>query len=578
MMQYAFLLIRLLCLALSLCGYLLWLRKDIRMELALGLLLSGIGSMMFLAGIAHILQETAWLVFAGGLWLLFQACRKNKDSLGSLLKDFCRPGIVLFAALSVFFLYLFFENKFIHYDDFSHWGVAAKVISQKDMFPNSANANVTFTSYPLGSSAFIYFITEIAGSAAEWLQMWAQAVLMAGMLTSLFAFGNGVVCVLTAVAGTGMLLCGNTPLINLLVDTLLPVVTVAAMAFCIFYREELPEKIWYVIPYGVFLVSIKNSGILFAVLLLAYVFLAVPVTRENRNKLLAVVLAPLATIFFWNKHVEQLFDNGTTSKHAMRLDNFSQILAEKTPEDLLLILKAFADETAAYLEPVLYLCLLGMLLLVFRKWVLKKECRELVGLLLFAAVSYAAFLLGLLGMYIFSMPLDEALMMAGYGRYHQTIVVFAAGILLMAALREIPQCRVSKAGSLGSLVLAAVVLMLVKTAVGPNISYLVRRNMDHTDRAHFDRLISDYEIPAGDSYLILADEAQAKESYLVYMSYYLLAPEKVALETASSARNLEENRFNYVIMFTDTEENREYLQTQFGLTEEFGYIAGKPLQ
>ena len=31
MMQYAFLLIRLLCLALSLCGYLLWLRKDIRM-------------------------------------------------------------------------------------------------------------------------------------------------------------------------------------------------------------------------------------------------------------------------------------------------------------------------------------------------------------------------------------------------------------------------------------------------------------------------------------------------------------------------------------------------------------------
>jgi len=577
-LHYGMILVRLLCLALCLCGYLLYLQKSIRIELALGVLFAGIGSLMFAAGIFHILRETAWLIFAGGIWFLLQACRKEDRFFRSLFKDICTPGMVVFLLWAVFFLVLLFRSEFTHYDNFSHWGVAAKVVCEKDMFPNTANTNVTFTSYPLGSASFIYFITEIVGTAPEWLQMWAQAILMAGMLTGLFAFGSGLICGLTAAAGTMMLLCGNTPLVDLLVDTLLPVVAMGAMAFCIYYRMELAEKIWFVIPYTVFLMSSKNSGILFVAVLLLYVLTAIPRNRDNGRKILILCLSPVVSLFFWNRHVEQVFDDGTVSKHAMRVDNFQQVLAEKTPEDLQMILEAFRNETAARLGMLFFLCLLAVLLLGYRKFILKKNCRELCGLLLFTGFSYVLYLLGLLGMYIFSMPIEEALMMAGYWRYYQTIVIFVAGMMLIAGIRELRDSRGKKFGFLCTVVLGAILLIQVKNVVQPNFNYFTRQDLENTDRAHFDRLISDYGLWPGDSYLILFDEEQVDGGYLYYMAHYLLAPEDVAVVTMDSIKTLDENRFNFAILFSDTEANRQYMQNQLGLSEEVGYIAGKPLR
>ena len=58
----------------------------------------------------------------------------------------------------------------------------------------------------------------------------------------------------------------------------------------------------------------------------------------------------------------------------------------------------------------------------------------------------------------------------------------------------------------------------------------------------------------------------------------LLDPEEVVIaDVPYVMEELDENEFNFVIMFEDTEINREYLKTQFGITEEVGYIAGKPL-
>ena len=67
-LQHGLLLIRICLLAISLGGYLLHLRKKIRIELAVGVLFAGIGSAMFIAGILHILKEAAWLIFLAGLY------------------------------------------------------------------------------------------------------------------------------------------------------------------------------------------------------------------------------------------------------------------------------------------------------------------------------------------------------------------------------------------------------------------------------------------------------------------------------------------------------------------------------
>lgn len=580
-LHYGMLAVRLGILFLSALGWLGYLQKKMRVELALGVLLTGIGSLMFVAGIFHIMKEAAWLVFFSGLWLLVREIRSvpaGKNGIRVFLTGICTSGMAAFAVFAVLFMLLLFRSEFTHYDNFSHWGVVAQVINRKDMFPNQSDTNVTFTSYPLGSAAFIYYITEIVGTAPEWLQMWAQAVLMAGILASVFVFGRGLVCFFTATASIVVLLAGNTPFVDLLVDTLLPVTAVGAMAFCIYYKDELADKVWFLIPYVIFLVSVKNSGMLFGVMILVYGIAVIPKNRENANKIVALVLAPLLTTFFWNRHVEQLFDDGAVSKHAMRMDNFRQILADKTTDDLVAILEAFWQKTLASKEILVYLVLISCVVLLFRKIILRKDCRK-AGMILLVTVSFCvAFQLGILGMYILTMPIEEALMMAGYERYHQTAVVFAAGMVLITVLQELEACRPQRYGMFFSVILAVISLQLTVLAVNPNFGYYTRQSLENTERAKYDRLIEDYGLWPEDKYLVLVSEERDDAGYLYWLTSYLLDPEKFLIADLSYVKKeLEENDFNFVIMFEDTEINREYLVTQFGISEEVGYIAGKPL-
>jgi len=578
--HYGLTLIRLCLLAISLGGYLLCLRKRIRIELAVGVLFAGIGSAMFAAGILHILKETAWLLFAWGLYLSFQeakAWRGNKCFHTLRGSDNAAFTLIYLVLAAIFFFVLLFRSKFTHYDNFSHWGVAAKLVSQKDMFPNTSDTNLTFYSYPLGSAAFIYYFTEILGTAPEWLQMWAQAMLMVGMLAGLFVFGKGVVCLGAACAGIVILLCGNTDFVDLLVDTLMPVTAIGAMAFCIYYKGDLNNQLLFVIPYVIFLAAMKNSGILFAVLTLGYALISIPRTKENLKKWLIAAASPAVITFFWNRHVEQIFEGGTLSKHAMHMGNFRQVLARKTPDDLMNITKAFGRSVAQNAIAVLYLFLTWLFLFLVFRIVLKKDCRMLRGILLFAGVSYFLYQFGLFGMYILTMPVSEALVMAGFERYHQTILIFVAGMVLIAVLQELHDSGDGEIHFLKNIALTGCVLVGITTALQPNFWYYTRQSLENSDREKYDRLISDYELEERNAYLILLSEDREDKGYLYYLTQYLLAPHDMAFATASTVHELADEKFDFVIMFDDTEDNKAYLNSQFGLTEEVGYIGDKSL-
>lgn len=579
-LQHGLLLIRICLLGLSLGGYLLHLRKKIRIELAVGVLFAGIGSAMFLAGILHILKETAWLIFLVGLYLFCQQAKTwNRKNCSAYLRESDNgvPALSFLALAGIFFLLLLYKSKFSHYDTFSHWGVVTKIISRKDMFPNASDTNLTFTSYPLGSASFIYFFTEILGTSQEWLQMWAQAVLMVGMLTGLFVFGKGAVCFAAVCVGIVMFLCGNTSFVELLVDTLLPVTAISAMAFCIYYKKNLQNYLLFAVPYVVFLVAIKNSGALFAVLILGFALFAIPRTKETLKTWLLAAASPVAATFLWNRHVEQIFEGGTLSKHAMRMENFQQVVAEKTTADLLEITRIFGLSVAQSAKPVLYLLLIGVILLLARRFVSGKDCGMLRGTLRFAGISYLLYQLGLLGMYILTMPLAEALMMAGYERYHQTILLFVSGLVLIAAMQEIHDSFDGAGHRVKGILLAGCVLVGIMAALQPRFVHYSRQVRADSEREKFDRLISDYDLKEKETYLILVREDREDKDYLYYLTQYLLAPRDMAFASASTISKLADETFDFVILLDDTESNRAYLSSQFGLTEEVGYIGYKSL-
>lgn len=162
-------LIRLLILLLSCYGYIQYLRKTVRLEFCIGLLFSGIGSALFLAGILNLLREATWFIWLGGLVLAGQSIKK-KESPANVMS----LGILFFLGLAGYFLLLLPGSEFTHYDNFSHWALASRLMTQQSRFPNYSDSFIEFTSYPLGSASFIFYITETLGSSAEWVQMYAH--------------------------------------------------------------------------------------------------------------------------------------------------------------------------------------------------------------------------------------------------------------------------------------------------------------------------------------------------------------------------------------------------------------------
>ncbi len=68
--------------------------------------------------------------------------------------------------------------------------------------------------------------------------------------------------------------------------------------------------------------------------------------------------------------------------------------------------------------------LLGIVaLLVIRK-------KSLIKHFYFCLLVYGGYMLGLLGMYLTSIPISEALEIAGYERYHLTMVLILMGIVI----------------------------------------------------------------------------------------------------------------------------------------------------
>lgn len=254
----------------------------------------------------NFLKEGTIAICLGGLIL----CVRERHRIGR--KTLLTHGTVFFAVATIFFLFLLKGARFSHYDNFSHWARAVAVLLKRNAFPSFLDEGIKFSAYPTGSASFIYYVVMIIGRDQEWAQMWSQAFLMAGLFAGLFAFGDSWRKHILILGGAIILLAGNTSFCDLLVDTLLPITALSAMAFCTYYREEIREKFPFLLPWLVFLVSIKNSGVLFVALILFYVYLLIhPVGRGLiLKRWLLACLVPLAVLFLWEKHVSQVFPAG----------------------------------------------------------------------------------------------------------------------------------------------------------------------------------------------------------------------------------------------------------------------------
>ena len=541
----------LIAVAVSLFGYISFLtHREHKPEISLGITFSLIGSVMFLAGIAGILQAGAVALCAGG-WMAFFSELKNRR-IGFIRS----AGFIFFLAVSVYLLAVHYNSRFWAYDNFSHWAEATKVLIRYGRFPTAEDTNIQFVSYPPGSAAFIYFFTYISGISAEWFQAWIQAVLTLGMFTGICALAKnkaGHICAMICVM---ILLCSNTAPWDLLVDTLLPAVAVSGYA--LIRAEKLPKKgdRYLLIPYLIFLTSIKNSGLFFAAVLIVYDAVFHPSCRRRYAVLFGASV--LLALGIWKLHVAAVFPEGETSVHAFSLVNYQGVFSGKTHEEILntwnaWLKKEFSVENRGLLLPILLL-VRPMSALLFRDGAeTRKRLFRTAGIHCAVLAIYAV---GLLLMYLFSMK-GDASGLGGYDRYHRTINAFIVGICFADFLRE------PWGANIRGILTALLLLALSWLSILPYPEYLWKQDTNNS-RYLLDSMIESYQVPKGKRYLLLQDDDRGK---LMYIGRYLLDSRDVTVRKTNIIHRLDFSNYDYLIILQPSDRTRKYTETNFHSTD-----------
>ena len=383
----------------------------------------------FLTGLTGGMRHCFSYLYLSGM-LLFPACiwciwrRRMKAPIPMM--HTLLPLLVFLAGCVM--LYVNLEGRFLYrYDDFSHWGKAAHILATEFRFPVEADG-LSHGAYPPGSALFIAFGSSVMG-ASDGMWLFAQAVMMLALWVTLLGAGRNVLqqCLLTALLIP--LMTYNVPLESLHVDTLLAASAFAAFMCCVCTDEMHRSRGLLMALMLSVLVLVKSSGTFLALVLAAYWLFRCWKEKHAFSVQMLWLLLPAALLVGWSAYTGAHF--AEVAKHEVSVTYYQQVLGEKTLEDVHAIIRlilplmvSWTRNHALWLVPGYVL-----VLLVHRK---QGTLRWLKSVYVLALAIFLLYQIGMLLMYIFSMPMSEIISQNGddYDRYNGTIVAILACVLL----------------------------------------------------------------------------------------------------------------------------------------------------
>lgn len=402
------------------------------------IIMSGAGLILYWGALADLLPQTADVLLLAGLagfvcFLIFFVRKKIRFPRPDLFRICFFAGAAVFAVLSLFM-------KLTHYDNFSHWAVIVKYLLSAERLPGADTEIVVFRDYPPGSSLFIYYICRYAGRS-QGIMLLAQNALILSCFYAVF----GIVkerrrFLLYSFLGMGCAMLSYLNLSirinNLLVDFLLPLLALASAAVSYRCREE-PLKLCLLqtVILG-FTCIVKENGLFFAGTAGAYALaeMGLGLWRMRRSRLLipfgiaVLILGTILPFAAWRHHLEAGLAGYARKIIPVRPEQYGQV-AE-------LFLKTASDPADRAFQAVCLCAAVSLVAIVYGRIRLGKWLR-LTWILPSAGILTAGYYAGMLYMYLYVMPAEEALRLAGFERYACSAAVMYAGALLMGATVDI---------------------------------------------------------------------------------------------------------------------------------------------
>ena len=378
---------------------------------------------LLLAGYIDILRPVSIVIYVCGFGAFLFSCIKDKKRL----KEHRTIGILLGAIL--IFAFLCYGNKFEEPDSYSHWGIMVKRMLLHNGLPDYTDKTIQYKSYPAGISSFLYYICLFTNDKDESMLL-GMGIAVLSFLYAYFSLVKDKskwYYVLIVVTGVVIMRCNNNLLHSVQVDTLLPVV--GAVAFLMFHKLYQTTKQTRVFIYLVlilcFEITIKNSGIFFAILL--SVTICFMYSEKNKWVLAGLTTGiPVLYYLLWSVHVKLAFPGGMTSTHAMSLQHYYNVLMNREWEEVRRTIVAFGERIINPFADTgvtvgLFLIIVIFLLLKVQK---KKNMEVYRYYTRVGIVAYVSYMIGLLGMYLCSMEDDAPYILASFHRYEVTICIF----------------------------------------------------------------------------------------------------------------------------------------------------------
>ncbi len=503
-------------------------------------------TILFFAGIINLLPEMSTLLYLTGLIALSVSVWKSKSP--GFVKDYFNDGYILFFVIMIVMGLRVRGKLFSHYDDFSHWALVVRHLLEANRFPSFESSLITYQEYPLGSAIYIYFFSKMI-SPGEPVQMLAQIYMTVAAVFPLFSFADkrSVRLDLVFVCIVYFMFLYNIKAGELLVDTLLPGVGACALLFAKKYcREESPKShFWLLSCFLVQLIQTKNSGVFFVA---ATILVSVRQywNKQNRLNNLCAALFPFLSLATWKTHCKYAFPAAAYSKHAMTLENYRSIFGGKTAEEIKTICTGLLRLSITSKDVLL---LLGTALLIgCCIWFFNKNARKDFRIcFLFSLILFICYQLGTLGMYLFSMPGEEALRLAGSGRYLKTIIIAVLLINTAFAIHAFSNIKISERIKT---VAAAIILICILS-----FSYITQKKIyllptianNSEERIWIEKQRGLFSVPMYDSYCILIPKQDSGYSY--YLLKYVFQSKYVSYKVVEKRVDLNDISSNYIFVY-----------------------------
>lgn len=439
MLSMPVLLLRAALLLISFTGLCAALRVRFRLEAPLApfVTVSGVIAVLMPAGMLGLLLPCLILLYALGFAGFIYAYLLRRQ----------RPAWGLIAAMLVFVVYLalrYYPAKLYLNDDVSHWGLVARHLLRYDRFPTGADDYVFFQSYPLGAACFIYYVARFLGDA-EGLYYIAQNFLLGALFLPVLCVArkNRRLCSGLALGSFALLFHYFRQMQTLQVDLQLAFFGIGIVACVAALRSEPRKALLAVIPALIAVVYVKNSGLFFSfcgMLALCLLFRRRGLSRRKIacTALIAIGL-PLLFYLFWSLHIRLRFPAALESKHAVSLSAYAREVQAKGLGTILRILKAvaqgFVHANSTVLKTFAFaLASMAAVLLCCKQDRCGLALRPVLRRVAYALGVYILWVVMVVLMYIFSMPVGEAVRAASFYRYNGTGLAFLTGLLLMIVL------------------------------------------------------------------------------------------------------------------------------------------------